>query len=177
VSDSKLIERLEALRDEWRREASAASTMGPYASFDLKNRIAIQLDALVVRAREGEKPPVRLSPLAAMDMKYDTHKDIPPASAGTEGPGEVRAYSILEGYGVSKERARSVANGIMVLATRYEREIRALEHRREDEETLLNSLEARDVQEGIVTLTCPTKVWEDWQVGAGKAALREGEKQ
>ena len=36
---------------------------------------------------------------------------------------EERAFSMLESYGVSRERAKSVATGIGVLATRYEKEI------------------------------------------------------
>jgi len=37
-----------------------------------------------------------------------------------------KEYQVLELYGVPKKRAGSVANGIMVLATRYEKEIAAL---------------------------------------------------
>ena len=38
----------------------------------------------------------------------------------------IRAFSTLEVYGVPRERARSVSNGIEVLATRYRRERQAL---------------------------------------------------
>ena len=38
-----------------------------------------------------------------------------------------KAYSILEIYGVPKERARSVNNGIEVLSTRFRKEIAMLE--------------------------------------------------
>jgi len=38
-----------------------------------------------------------------------------------------RAYSMLKIEGVSRERARSVANGISVLATRWRREVASLE--------------------------------------------------
>jgi hypothetical protein len=37
-----------------------------------------------------------------------------------------RAFSVLASYGVSRERAKNVANGIGVLATRFKREIVAL---------------------------------------------------
>lgn len=39
-----------------------------------------------------------------------------------------RAYQTLSSYGVSKERARSVANGIMVLVTRMDKEIAGLNY-------------------------------------------------
>ena len=38
-----------------------------------------------------------------------------------------RAYQMLSVYGVTKERAKSVSNGIDVLATRYRKEIHMLE--------------------------------------------------
>ncbi len=39
-----------------------------------------------------------------------------------------RAYSMLEANGVSRERAKSVANGIDVLSTRYRRELNTVNH-------------------------------------------------
>lgn len=38
-----------------------------------------------------------------------------------------RAYSVLEMYGIPKERARSLATGIMVFDTRMQREVQSLE--------------------------------------------------
>jgi hypothetical protein len=37
-----------------------------------------------------------------------------------------KAYAVLETLGVPRERARSIANGIMVLSQRHQREVTAL---------------------------------------------------
>lgn len=41
-----------------------------------------------------------------------------------------RAYTMLDHYGVPKERAKNLPNGIMVLMTRMDREVYALRHER-----------------------------------------------
>ena len=51
-----------------------------------------------------------------------------PATVNDDGLRQMeRAYSMLQIEGVSRERARSVANGISVLATRWRREVASLE--------------------------------------------------
>ena len=39
-----------------------------------------------------------------------------------------RAYQMLEIYGVPRDRAKSICNGIDVLGTRFEKEINILNH-------------------------------------------------
>jgi hypothetical protein len=147
VDMDDLLETLRALADKWDRdmggsipaeEARRACSRSLRALIrnDEESRVAPDESKLAllpgftdIRGRPGQRS--ALDPYG--NRRPIVEHDVAPA-ANTEGLREdeqgmhwkKRAYDTLAKYGVPFERARSIANGIRVLATRYEKEIEAL---------------------------------------------------
>jgi hypothetical protein len=77
------------------------------------------------------------------------------ALAELEKPGEEieRAYQVLQMYGVSRERAKTIANGIDVLETRYRKDRNCFEGEKQE---YAASYHAKKCAECVEKFTCET---------------------